>query len=515
MSVRVRRSGRWSHGAVVAAVLVGVLTAPGQAAATTPIAEKYAAMGGEAGVLGSPLGPEACGLRDDGCVQEFAGGDIAWSPATGAHAVTDPDVHAEWVRLGAEEGPGYPTRDTFCGLINNGCGQHFQRSSVYSSGNGTFAVDVAMLPGWAAASWEGRLGYPVDERICGLRDGGCLQEFENGMVYLTSLGSFAVWDGWILEAWADQGWEHGGLGYPTSSTFGTRAGGTGQHFEGGSVYWSSTWGTSVLARALRDRWGTLGWEYGMLGDPVGSTFCGLRDGGCGQHFRGGSLYSSRHGTFAVGHQVLSRWAASGWEYGGLGYPTSDTFCSERGCGQHFEGGSLYRGAAQSVVLVLPQIRDKWGAAGAERGPLGWPRVDTFCGLRDGGCGQHFSGGSIYWSPGTGARFVTTSRSDFARPLATRWEQSGWEFGALGYPTSDPFCGLRDGGCGQHFQGGSLYYTLGRPAMVVSGPIRDRWAALGWERGHLGYPTSDARPLSGGWLQTFQGGTLRLVDGRVS
>ena len=87
---------------------------------------------------------------------------------------------------------------------------------------------------------------------------------------------------------------------------------------------------------------------------------------------------------------------------------------------------------------------------------------------------------------------------------------------MGYPTSDVFCGLQDGGCGQHFERGSVYWSNGTVPSAVIGPLRDRWSALGWETGRLGYPTREpAAYAHGGSWQPFQGGILKLIGGRVS
>jgi hypothetical protein len=136
-----------------------------------------------------------------------------------------------------------------------------------------------------------------------------------------------------------------------------------------------------------------------------------------------------------------------------------------------------------------------------------PISGAFCGLRDGGCGQHFVRGSIYRSPwGT---FIVPKQG--AGPTRQGpWAEQGWESGALGYPVSDRFCGLRGGGCGQHFQGGSIYGSQpdGR-GVVVPLAIRNRWAAEGWENGRLGYPMMPAYAVPGGIAQGFQGGTLTV------
>ncbi|MGY1917285.1 LGFP repeat-containing protein, partial [Blastococcus sp. SYSU DS0973] len=53
------------------------------------------------------------------------------------------------------------------------------------------------------------------------------------------------------------------------------------------------------------------------------------------------------------------------------------------------------------------------------------------------------------------------------------------------------------------------------ARLVRGPIRDAWAAAGWETGRLGYPTADPETVPGGTRQTFQGGTITSVSGRTT
>jgi uncharacterized protein with LGFP repeats len=42
---------------------------------------------------------------------------------------------------------------------------------------------------------------------------------------------------------------------------------------------------------------------------------------------------------------------------------------------------------------------------------------------------------------------------------------------------------------------------------VHGTIRTRWASLGWERGRLGYPTSNEYAIAGGRASRFQHGVI--------
>lgn len=351
------------------------------------------------------------------------------------------------------------------------------------------------------------LGQPVTGRVCGLRDGGCFTHYEGGSIYWSkATGARSVRHS-TRDRWAALGWETGGLGYPlTDTTCTLRDGGCFQHFQGGSLYATGSQARAYVTQGrARDRWAASGWESGVLGFPTSDTVCGLRNGGCFQHFQSGSVYSSTStGVRLVGPAVRQRWAGTGWENGRLGYPVTDQVCGlpDSGCFVHFERGSVYVSATTGAQDLLAVVRDRWAASGWERGALGYPVNSTVCGLRDGGCFQHFQRGSVYWSPGTGARLVD---------LATRgvWAASGWEGGALGYPVGDQVCGLPDSGCFVHFQGGSVYTSAKSGSHAVAGWVRDAWAASGWERSSLGYPVEGRRFLSDGESQRFQGGTLRL------
>jgi uncharacterized protein with LGFP repeats len=187
----------------------------------------------------------------------------------------------------------------------------------------------------------------------------------------------------------------------------------------------------------------------------------------------------------------------------MGYPTGEPFCGllRGGCAQYFQKGSIYWSPGSSAHFVRGAIKAKWGTMGWERGMLGYPISDEFCGLRDGGCGQHFQNGSVYWSLSGGAHYVRGG-------IRERWKAQRWESGSLGYPVSDEFCGLVRGGCGQHFQHGSIYWSPSTPAVMVVNPIRAAWGSAGWEHGRYGYPIGEAYHSGAYWYQRFQGGTVR-------
>ena len=129
------------------------------------------------------------------------------------------------------------------------------------------------------------------------------------------------------------------------------------------------------------------------------------------------------------------------------------------------------------------IRAAWGALGYENSKLGYPTSNERCGLAGSGCYQSFQGGTIHWSPATGAHATWGA-------IRATWGALGYENSKLGYPTSNERCGLAGRGCYQGFQGGTIHWSPATGAHATWGAIRATWGALGYENGKLGYPTSN-------------------------
>ena len=75
-------------------------------------------------------------------------------------------------------------------------------------------------------------------------------------------------------------------------------------------------------------------------------------------------------------------------------------------------------------------------------------------------------------------------------IMPKWIRLGGSRGFLGYPLTDEMITPDKHGRYVHFQGGSIYWTPETGAHEVHGAIRDKWANLAWERGALRYPVSD-------------------------
>ena len=155
----------------------------------------------------------------------------------------------------------------------------------------------------------------------------------------------------------------------------------------------------------------------------------------------------------------------------------------------------------SPFKVCGKIREKYDSLGGPRSFLTWPKSDELK-VPDGvGRRNEFVNGFIYWHPNTGAHPITTH-------FSVAWARTGWERGPLGYPTTDEF-GLSDGiGRKQSFEHGHIYGSLAGLA-TIRGAIYNKWVHTGAEKGPLGYPTGDETITPDG-IGRFS----NFVDGKI-
>jgi uncharacterized protein with LGFP repeats len=354
---------------------------------------------------------------------------------------------------------GAATSGVVCGLVAGGCYQNFQGGAVtWTAGIGAHAtINGAIRNAWQASGFEtGRLGYPTSAKVCGLVDGGCYQNFQRGAIlWSPTTGAHLSTAGAIRTAYQGSGFEGGSLGYPTSAeTCGLRDGGCYQNFQRGAILWSPTTGAQVSpADAIRTAYQATGFEAGNLGYPTGPQICGITANGCYQDFQGGAIHwTSSTGAYATVGDIRRAWATTGYETGSLGYPTGPETCGIRdgGCYQNYQRGAiLWSPTTGAQTSPTGPIRTAYQRTGFEAGNLGYPTGPQTCGIKDGGCYQNYQGGAITWSPTAGAHPTV---GDIRRT----WATTGYETGRLGYPTTNETCTTSR--CTQTFQGGTLTWT---------------------------------------------------------
>lgn len=232
----------------------------------------------------------------------------------------------------------------------------------------------------------------------------------------------------------------------------------------------------------------------MLGDPIGPQFPALA-GGMGQHYTHGSIYySPGSGAHEVHGAIHDMWSQLGWERGFLGFPLTDEMVTVDGLARYsqFQGGSVYWSPGTGAHEVHGAILDYYLANGAERSFIGLPTADETSAL--GGRVSTFSGADLWWSGPTGTHEVQGDIRQFYR--SNLW---------LGLPTTDEIAVTA--GRASFFRNGRVYWSPATGTHEVHGDILAYYVSLGAERGSLGLPISDEHDVNGGRESNFQHGTI--------
>lgn len=148
------------------------------------------------------------------------------------------------------------------------------------------------------------------------------------------------------------------------------------------------------------------------------------------------------------------------------------------------------------------ITAAWQAAGGDGSPLGAPKGDVH--PAGPGFAQDFNGGTIYFTPETGAKALYGAILDKYESLG------GAASGGLGFPNSDEVAGLVPDSRLATFSGADnplIYWTSEHGAHVVRGPINAGWDKLGSSTGALGVPVEDEHYDGAVVTQKFSAGAL--------
>ncbi|MEV7548359.1 AbfB domain-containing protein [Amycolatopsis sp. NPDC089917] len=129
-------------------------------------------------------------------------------------------------------------------------------------------------------------------------------------------------------------------------------------------------------------------------------------------------------------------------------------------------------------------------------PVAAEEVDGAVRFRD------YAKGRLYWSARTGVKQLEgLILAEYRRIGAHRAAN-------FGPPTTDETGTPDKVGRYNHFvDGGSIYWTPNTGAHETYGPIKAKWASLDWERSYLKYPTSGVETVGAIQRQLFQGGRI--------
>lgn len=380
--------GLMAAGAMVAAAALytPIAQASPQSDATDAINAAWDAAGGDTSQLGPRDGDVyAVGA---GFGQNFAGGAIFFSPATGAKAMFGA-ILDKYRALGgpADSDLGFPTIDEGAGKISPD-----SRNTTFSAGDNPVIFWTPDSGAWVVrgpinAAWDklggsaGGLGVPIaDESYSG---DVVSQKFTGGELSFDTRTKMFTTDP------PDLAGQLAGLNIPTDAT-------------------------SAIAAAYR----AAGGSSGPLGAKQGDQYA-VGDTGAGQNFAGGKVFFSPDtGAYAVTGDILAKYEKAGGPTGDLGFPTGgesdggvpdsrvSTFAAS-------DNPVIFWTKDHGAVVVRGAMKAAWDKLGGATGALGAPVDDQ--NTEGATVTQKFTGGQVSWD--SKANKFTTDPANLAEQLS--------------------------------------------------------------------------------------------------
>jgi uncharacterized protein with LGFP repeats len=357
--------------AIAAALLVAATAtaSPDSDAANGAITAAYDASGGEGGSLGPKQGDVY--PVGQGFAQNYTGGKIFFTPATGAHYLRGA-ILEKYESLGgpADSDLGFPTIDDGPGRAPDSF------NTTLSAGDNpvifwTQATGARVVRGPINAAWDklggssGALGVPADDEsysgdvVTQKFTGGELSYNTRDKTFTTvppdlagQLAGLALADDPISAINAARRAAGGPLAAADGPPYPIGKDGLGQDFAGGKIFYSPATGAKVVTGQVLAKYESVGGPEGDLGFPTTSEV------------DGGLATESRMSTFAADDKPVIFWTP---DYG--------------------------------AVIVRGAMNAAWGRLDGAKGPLGAPMADQ---TESGDVvTQRFSGGEVSWNRSTG------------------------------------------------------------------------------------------------------------------
>ncbi|MGV0792345.1 LGFP repeat-containing protein [Mycolicibacterium sp. XJ1819] len=373
------------HRTVIAVfvMVAAMLVAPAAAAqpendANAAISAAWDASGGE----GGPLGPRTGDVypAGEGFVQDFAGGKIFFTPATGARIMTGAILEKYESLGGAAEGDlGFPKIDEGPGRAPD------SRNVTFSAGDNpvifwTPATGARVVRGPINAAWDrlggssGALGVPAEDEV--YRGDVLSQKFTGGELsynlrdktftteppdLATQLGDLEVPDdptAAINAARRAAGGPLGPLGASEGPPYPIGRDGLGQNFANGKIFYSPQTGAHVLTGQVLVKYDELGGPEGDLGFPVTDEV----DGGLATDSKMASFaaedkpvifWTPDHGAVLLRGPMSAAWDKLGGAQGTLGAPIADQTEDGDVITQRFSGGVVSWNRAENTFSTEP------------------------------------------------------------------------------------------------------------------------------------------------------------------
>lgn len=330
----------------------------------------------------------------------------------------------------------------------------------------------------------------------------------------------------ITAAWEAAGGDGSPLGPPKGDVHPAGVG-FAQDFAGGTIFFTPETGAKALYGAILDKYEALGGAADNgLGFPSSDELPGLVPDSRVAILSGADnpviFWTPEHGAHVVRGPINAAWDKLGSSTGALGVPVEDESYDGAVVTQKFSNGALsFDSATRTFTSVPPElaaqladlqvqvdaaaaIDQAWRSAGGPAGALGAKQGDQYPVGDNGGVGQDFAHGKVYFSPVTGANAVLGE-------VLAKYESLGGPAGSdLGFPITGTADGAIPGSKFNSFAADDepvIFFSPDNGAFVVRGAMKAAWDKLDAASGKLGAPVGDATVEGDVVSQKFTGGLI--------
>ena len=380
------------------------------------------------------------------------------------------DMNHYWQTHGGSAGEIGPViENEYCDHSVPKCFQTFQNGRIYwKRQNGTFFVkgDIDNI----YHDKRNELGYPLTDLITTGYD-VYVQKFENGVVMKTPQGIYQT-NNQIFEVWKNNSKAEDPvvkkLGFPTSDikfSNNSKEGLYYQEYQNGVIVGNDKYGYHVSMGEIRKVWEKYGFETGILGFPTSGIIHNFNspEGIFYQEYQNGVIVGNdKYGYHLSMGETRKVWEKNDFEFGKLGFPTSDIkFSNNSKEGlyyQEYQNGVIVGNDKYGYHVSMGEIRKVWEKYGFETGILGFPTSGIIHNFNspEGIFYQEYQNGVIVGNDKYGYHLSMGETRKV-------WEKNDFEFGKLGFPTSDI---KRDGKTEyQIYQHGTIYFDQTRSWVV--------------------------------------------------
>ena len=268
------------------------------------------------------------------------------------------DMNHYWQTHGGSAGEIGPVMENeYCDHSVPKCFQTFQNGRIYwKRQNGTFFVkgDIDNI----YHDKRNELGYPLTDLITTGYD-VYVQKFENGVVMKTPQGIYQT-NNQIFEVWKNNSKVEDPvvkkLGFPTSDikfSNNSKEGLYYQEYQNGVIVGNDKYGYHVSMGEIRKVWEKYGFETGILGFPTSGIIHNFNspEGIFYQEYQNGVIVGNdKYGYHLSMGETRKVWEKNDFEFGKLGFPTSDIKRDGKTEYQIYQHGTIYFDQTRSWVV---------------------------------------------------------------------------------------------------------------------------------------------------------------------